>query len=161
MLKWSTRVSDELYMNSTGRLKLKLCSPLSLRSRLRRRQSRPRSPTMQSTPHPKLCRTGNFAIPHAGRSSRRVVNSARQSWTVSAIINQRSTAVDHRSTYDDTTCGGRPRRPLPFSTPSVHFVNSTVRACLSVRPSTRDGTGSHFVTQRPSDPGIQRPGETS
>jgi len=22
---------------------------------------------------------------------------------------------------------------------------------------TRDGTGSHFVTQRPSDPGIQRP----
>ena len=24
---------------------------------------------------------------------------------------------------------------------------------------TRDGTGSHFVTQRPSDPGIQRPGD--
>jgi len=23
----------------------------------------------------------------------------------------------------------------------------------------RDGTGSHFVTQRPSDPGIQRPGD--
>jgi len=25
--------------------------------------------------------------------------------------------------------------------------------------STRHGTGSHFVTQRPSDPGIQRPGD--
>ena len=25
--------------------------------------------------------------------------------------------------------------------------------------SNRDGTGSHFVTQRPSDPGIQRPGD--
>jgi len=25
--------------------------------------------------------------------------------------------------------------------------------------NTRDGTGSHFVTQRPSDPGIQRPGD--
>ena len=25
--------------------------------------------------------------------------------------------------------------------------------------SVRDGTGSHFVTQRPSDPGIQRPGD--
>jgi len=24
---------------------------------------------------------------------------------------------------------------------------------------TRHGTGSHFVTQRPSDPGIQRPGD--
>ena len=24
---------------------------------------------------------------------------------------------------------------------------------------TRRGTGSHFVTQRPSDPGIQRPGD--
>jgi len=23
----------------------------------------------------------------------------------------------------------------------------------------RDGTGSHFVTQRPSDPGIKRPGD--
>jgi len=25
--------------------------------------------------------------------------------------------------------------------------------------TNRDGTGSHFVTQRPSDPGIQRPGD--
>jgi len=25
--------------------------------------------------------------------------------------------------------------------------------------ANRDGTGSHFVTQRPSDPGIQRPGD--
>jgi len=25
--------------------------------------------------------------------------------------------------------------------------------------TTRDGTGSHFVTQRTSDPGIQRPGD--
>ena len=27
------------------------------------------------------------------------------------------------------------------------------------RVSCRHGTGSHFVTQRPSDPGIQRPGD--
>jgi len=31
-------------------------------------------------------------------------------------------------------------------------------ACMTSVP-TRDGTGSHFVTQRPSDPGIQRPGD--
>jgi len=30
-----------------------------------------------------------------------------------------------------------------------------VRACVRAR----HGTGSHFVTQRPSDPGIQRPGD--
>ena len=28
-----------------------------------------------------------------------------------------------------------------------------------IRVDTRHGTGSHFVTQRPSDPGIQRPGD--
>ena len=30
---------------------------------------------------------------------------------------------------------------------------------LTDRARTRHGTGSHFVTQRPSDPGIQRPGD--
>jgi len=28
-----------------------------------------------------------------------------------------------------------------------------------LRARSRDGTGSHFVTQRPSDPEIQRPGD--
>jgi len=31
--------------------------------------------------------------------------------------------------------------------------------CLFCRLHSRHGTGSHFVTQRPSDPGIQRPGD--
>jgi len=42
-----------------------------------------------------------------------------------------------------------------------------VTLCDRFRPATtlmdrvdsRDGTGPHFVTQRPNDPGIQRPGD--
>jgi len=34
-----------------------------------------------------------------------------------------------------------------------------LRRLQPVDADTRDRTGSHFVTQRPSDPGIQRPGD--
>ena len=50
---------------------------------------------------------------------------------------------------------------LKFAKYQVRFSSCAVKEALqsghSVR--TRDGTGSHFVTQRPSDPGIQRPGD--
>ena len=37
---------------------------------------------------------------------------------------------------------------------------STFSQTVDRQPTpTRHGTGSHFVTQRPSDPGIQRPGD--
>ena len=35
----------------------------------------------------------------------------------------------------------------------VYHIRATPRVCV------RHGTGSHFVTKRPSDPGIQRPGD--
>jgi len=38
---------------------------------------------------------------------------------------------------------------------NVYGVDST----YPVAVCGRDGTGLHFVTQRPSDPGIQRPGD--
>jgi len=43
---------------------------------------------------------------------------------------------------------------------SVHTAtpDATEQSCLC-RVWRRHGTGSHFVTQRPSDPGIQRPGD--
>jgi len=40
----------------------------------------------------------------------------------------------------------------------MHFVR-LANTLLKVHETTRDETGSHFVTQRPSDPGIQRPGD--
>jgi len=39
------------------------------------------------------------------------------------------------------------------------FLASRKRAVRQCHMSARHGTGSHFVTQRPSDPGIQRPGD--
>jgi len=38
------------------------------------------------------------------------------------------------------------------------LMSASQRGHHKVLPS-RHGTGSHFVTQRPSDPGIQRPGD--
>ena len=48
------------------------------------------------------------------------------------------------------------RRVLSVSTVviSVYFFFTT-----SLNLQCTDGTGSHFVTQRPSDPEIQRPGD--
>jgi len=43
-----------------------------------------------------------------------------------------------------------PRQPGLFRHPGTTYVAS---------PWIRHGTGLHFVTQRPSDPGIQRPGD--
>jgi len=42
--------------------------------------------------------------------------------------------------------------------PAVHTGVRELEASR-VELMCRDGTGSHFVTQRPSDPGIQRPGD--
>ena len=48
-----------------------------------------------------------------------------------------------------------------FSGPPCFYTCS--RTCVimlaRLRARSRDGTGSHFVTQRPSDPEIQRPGD--
>jgi len=50
--------------------------------------------------------------------------------------------------------GTLPSRPITAECrqPGVYFVYGPL-------VSSRHGTGSHFVTQRPSDPGIQRPGD--
>jgi len=41
------------------------------------------------------------------------------------------------------------------------FITLNIHLCVQhdERIRSRHGTGSHFVTQRPSDPGIQRPGD--
>ena len=51
--------------------------------------------------------------------------------------------------YSSLAAGGR----------NVASRTNPFRECAIVGLRTKHGTGSHFVTQRPSDPGIQRPGD--
>ena len=50
-------------------------------------------------------------------------------------------------------------KQVSIQPPHPSAVNMTLPAVQLDQMSTRHGTGSHFVTQRPSDPGIQRPGD--
>jgi len=55
-------------------------------------------------------------------------------------------------------------KPFFSANPSHRSLSFSSSELTPLTPSwtvtdTRPGTGSHFVTQRPSDPGIQRPGD--
>ena len=57
---------------------------------------------------------------------------------------------------------GRIERALGALMTRLNQLTETVfelEALMRQLVRTTDGTGSHFVTQRPSNPGIQRPGD--
>ena len=50
-------------------------------------------------------------------------------------------------------------RPVRLSVRLCRLAQKRCILAVWLLSNTRDGTGSHFVTQRPSEPGIQRPGD--
>ena len=80
-------------------------------------------------------------------------------------VKSRTVSTGQKGSKSAYNCAKRYVNEETHRAKTKHYFLNGSNAAASVAPTSirhwplqaRDGTGSHFVTQRPSDPGIQRP----